>query len=74
MINRLIKEVALVCPTGKVTSIPQSHPQSTSIILKQVQFKMDQLLKHQYARKSQGLVDKKMNSDEVANNNSRLAR
>jgi hypothetical protein len=74
MMNRLIKEIAVVCPTGKVTAMSKSHPQSTSIVLKQLQFKLDKILKYQYARKSQGFVDKKINSVESANNNSRLAR
>ncbi|MCE3239016.1 MAG: hypothetical protein K0R24_1997, partial [Gammaproteobacteria bacterium] len=36
--------------------------------------KLDQALKQQYARKSKSFVDKKINSDEAANNNSHLAR
>jgi hypothetical protein len=74
MMNRLIREIAFVCPTRKVAPLSKSHPQSTIIVLKKLQLKLDKALKQQYARKSKSFVDKKINSDEAANNNSRLAR
>ncbi len=74
MMHRLIKTVALICPTEKVIFLPKSDPQSTLLVLKSLQLKLDQTLKKQYARKSQASLDKKINSDSTVYHQSRLTR
>jgi hypothetical protein len=74
MINRLIKTVALVCPTQKVTSLRTCPPQTTITVLTQLKLTLDHAVEQQYARKSQGLLDKKINSDEIVHIPSRLTR
>ena len=68
MMNRLVKAVALICPTGRVTSIQNNNTQSTITVLKKLQLKLDQALKQQYIRISQDFLNKKINSDETVSN------
>ena len=70
MINRLIKTAALLCPTA-TTVIPPSqscHTESTFMVLKQLQIKLDRALKQQYARKAQAVSSKKTNAEKKLRN------
>ena len=70
MINRLIKTAALLCPTTTVISASQScHRESTLMVLKQLQIKLDRALEHQYERKVQAVLSKKANVEEINNTN-----
>jgi hypothetical protein len=66
-VNRFIKSVALLSPMEKVTSLCTRHPQNVIAVLKPLQLKLDQVLKKQYARKSQVALDNK-NREEAVNN------
>ncbi|MCE3239265.1 MAG: hypothetical protein K0R24_2246 [Gammaproteobacteria bacterium] len=72
--HRLMKTVALACPTQKVRSLPRSDPHSTSIALKSLQLQLDQELQQAYTRKSQTFLDKKINISEIIHPFSRLIR
>ncbi len=74
MINRLAQTVALVYPAEKVTSLLTRHPKSALLALNQLQLTLDKALNKQYARKSQGFLEKKINSDSPVKNNSHFSR
>jgi len=70
MINCLIKTAALLCPTATVISPSQGcHRESTLMVLKQLQIKLDRALEHQYEQKVQAVLSKKTNVEEINNTN-----